>query len=270
MTLSELPRASWIVALPQGVCGWRAKGRPTLQERTFLALLALQLVGCGGGGSSGSQPAQPKVPADIEQILTLKYLDPSGDQVRAPADAPPFVLSYPPADITRIEAGLRWPTLYMRVTWAAPIPSQPVAIPAQGGLPAMTVPGHGMSLVLDSDNDPKTGSNGAEMIGGVDIFFAVKTYYGSSIGAYANYDFANGDIHLNRGHLEGTMLEGGPGSPSVLVSFDLSTTGTFFRRGVTVPIGAWSESESFDGGGKLVFHHFTYDPVAAGSWIIPQ
>lgn len=230
-------------------------------------LLAFLLLACAGGGGPGHGPTG-QVPADIEQILALRSLDPPGDQVRAPADAPPSVIPFPPADLTRIEAGVRWPTLYLRVTWAAPIPAGPVAIPAQGGLPAMTVPGHGMSLVLDSDNDPGTGANGAEMIGGIDIFFAVKVTYGAWVEAYANYDFASGDIHLNRGHLEGTLLEGGPGSSTVLVAFDLSSTGRFFRRGLTVPIGAWSEAESFNGGTR-VFHHFAYDPVAAGSWSIP-
>jgi len=240
-----------------------------LEPGACLLLLVLLLAACGGGGGSSDQSPQPRVPTDIEQILTLKYLDPAGDQVLAPADAPPFLIPYAPADITKIEAGLRWPTLYMRVTWAAPIPAQPVAIPAQGLLPAMTVPGHGMSLVLNSDNDATTGSNGAEMVAGVDIFFGVKVYYGLPVGAYANFDFANGDIHLNRGHIEGTLLDGGAGSPTVLVAFDLTNTGTFFRRGLTVPIGAWSEAESYDGNGKLVFHHFAYDPVAASSWTIP-
>jgi hypothetical protein len=228
---------------------------------------ALALVVVLGIGSckheSSSSPTMP-LPSDIEQVFSLPYLDGTNDLQLAPAAGPPVVIPYPPVDVTKIEAGVRWPMLYMRVTYAGSIPAGPVSIPAQGGLAAMTVKNQGMSLNLDSDNNPTTGADN-----GIDVFFAVKCVYGQACGAYANYDFATTDIHLNRGQVQGAVIDGGPGHNFVLVGYDLTSLGAFFRRGQTVPIRAWSEAESFDASGNLLFHHFAFDPLPDGHWTIP-
>lgn len=230
--------------------------------RRMWLCLSVTCLTAAGSCKHDALPTMP-MPSDIEQILTLKWIDATGDQVLAPAAGPAYVIPYPPVDLTKIEAGVQGSMLYMRVTYAAPIPTQPVSIPAKGGLPAMTVRNQGMSLNLDADDNPTTGADG-----GIDIFFAVKFIYGQNLYVYANYDFLTTDIHLNRGHLQGALIDGGPGRNFVLVGFDLTSVGAFFHRGVTVPIYAWSEAESFDASGTLLYHHFAFDPMADSHWTI--
>jgi hypothetical protein len=209
------------------------------------------------------------LPADIEIILAKTHSDPASDQVIAPTDGPPEVVLYPPSDLISIRLGVRESVLYMRVTFAGLIPKTPFTIPAQGVMPAQVVKDQAMSLNMDIDNDVKTGAAGSPVMNGIDIFYAVQFIYGVRSGAYVNYDFPAYDIHANRGHLEGTILEGGPGSDHVTFAFDISGLGAFFPRGKSVVIGAWSESQSFRVEGNLLYHHFSYDPTTAESWTIP-
>jgi hypothetical protein len=245
-----------------------------MTHRCGRALVAAAVVGvlAGGAGCRKAAPVGPSLtlPANIDAILTKTHSDPSGDLVLAPFDGPPSVVTYPPVDLVSVKLGVSGSTLYMRVTFAGAIPGAPVQLPAQGEMPAQTVKDQGMSLDMDIDNSEATGAGGWPVMGGIDIFFAVRFVYGGTREAYANYDFPSGDVHANRGHIEGTIVEGGPGSDHVTVAFDVSALGAFFPRGRSVRIGAWSEAESYRADGSLLYHHFAFDPTVAESWTIPQ
>ncbi len=244
-------------------------------RRRMIVVVGLVIALAAGAGCKKKGPAAPTapkltLPPNIDAILTTTHSDPPGDQVLAPFDGPPALVHYPPADLVSIRLGVSGSVLYMRVTFAGVIPGAPVPVPAQGANPAQTVKDQGMSLNMDIDNDDRTGAGGWPVIGGIDIFFGVKFVYGDYATAYANYDFASGDVHLNRGHLDGDIVEGGPGFDHVTVAFDVSGLGAFFPRGRSVEIGAWSEAQSFNEDGSLLYHHFAYDPTVAESWTIPQ
>jgi hypothetical protein len=245
-----------------------------VRNRTRLMIVPLGLITTLAFGASCKKkgPTAPTLtlPANIESILTTTHSDPTGDQVLAPFDGPPAVVQYPPADLVSIRLGVSGSILYMRVTFAGVIPGAPVQLPAQGAMPVQIVKDQGMSLNLDIDNNETTGAGGWPVIGGIDIFFAVRFVYGANAMAYVNYDFPSGDVHANRGHIEGTIVEGGPGSDRVTLAFDVSTLSAFLPRGRTVNMGAWSEAQSYRQDGSLLYHHFAYDPTVAERWTIPQ
>jgi len=234
-----------------------------------LFTLAASFTGCNTENNEEVKPGLT-LPADIEVILTKNHLDPASDQVIAPQEGPPVVFLYPPSDLISIRLGVRGSVLYMRVTFAGVIPSAPFAIPAQGIFPAQVVKDQGMSLNMDIDNNVNTGAAGSPVMNGIDVFYGVKFVYGDYSTAYVNYDFPGNDVHANRGHLEGSFLEGGPGFDHITVGFDVSGLSAFFPRGRSVVIGAWSEAQSFRTDGNLHYHHFAFDPTTAERWTIPQ
>lgn len=127
----------------------------------------------------------------------------------------------------------------------------------------------GMNIALNVDGDIDTGGGG-EGVHGIDIFFAVSFDYGRRNQVYANWDFPDGDVHHNQQHMDGELLEGGPGHSFALVRYDVSNLGSFFPRGQTVDVGSWSEAESYDAQDNLKYHHFAFDRVIdGGSWVIP-
>lgn len=240
------------------------------RELIFIFCLLTLAVGFSDCNTSNEEEPGLTLPADIETILAKTHSDPASDQVIAPHEGPPELVLYPPSDLISIRLGLSGSVLYMRVKFAGVIPTGPVAVPAQGTMPAQIAKDQGMSLNMDIDNDVKTGAAGSPVMNGIDIFYAVRFVYGVRSEAYVNYDFPGYDVHANRGHLEGSILEGGPGSDYVTVGFDVSGLGAFLPRGRSVVIGAWSESQSFRPDGSLLYHHFAYDPTTAESWTIPQ
>ena len=101
---------------------------------------------------------------------------------------------------TKIDGGY----VYFRVDYNGVIPTAPQTIAGQ------QVARQGVSINLDTDNSDATGAPN-EGIGGVDMFFGMAFIYGSqTVAPYVNYNFANGDIHQNNGHIEGEFRGGGP------------------------------------------------------------
>lgn len=250
--------------------------RSSLRKSNLIRILILDLLallvlfsGCKPEKDEEVKPGLT-LPSDIETILAKNHLDPANDQVIAPQEGPPVVFQYPPSDLVSVKLGVSGSVLYMRVTFAGVIPSGPFAIPAQGIFPMQVVKDQGMSLNMNIDNDLKTGAAGSPVMNGIDVFYGVKFVYGDYSTAYVNYDFPGNDVHLNRGHLEGSFLEGGPGFDHVTVGFDISGLSSFFPRGRSVVIGAWSEAQSFRTDGSLLYHHFAFDPTTAENWTIPQ
>ncbi len=184
---------------------------------------------------------------------------------------PPYSgpVSYPPVDVTEVAVGIDGDFLYMRVTYAGIVPSIVVHVPANGEVEEQWITNQGMNIALNTDGDQGTGGSG-EGVSGVDIFFAVSFEYGQRHQVYTNWDFPDGDIHNHVGHLEGELGEGGPGFDYALARYPITTLGAFLPRGSTVEIGSWSEAESYDGAGNLLYHHFAFDRVIDGqSWVIP-
>ncbi len=214
-------------------------------------------------------PSSPTDTIDPEPFLTLTLTDPASDWVIAPAEGPPSIVPYAPADVTSVRLGVSGSYLYVQVNYAANIPTAPVNIPAQAGMPAQVVREQGFSLDFNMDGDERTGAGAWPVINGVDIFFALRVDYGDDAEAYANFDFTGNDVHFNRGHVTGTIVAGGAGTNSLTARFDVSALGAFFPRGRAVVVGAWSEAESSDAGGRTIYHHFAYDPVPAVPWTTP-
>lgn len=234
-----------------------------------IAAAILSWTGCGSS-SSGPSPSADPWPTSYGEILTASVTDPPNDLVKAPQDAPPYStpVSYPAIDVTRVSFGFRGKYLYLRVDFAGVLPKTVVSIPRTGDIEPQTVARQGFNLSVDADNSDATGTFG-EGIAGIDIFYALGLYYGDRTIAYANYDFPPpgdphyGDVHYNRGHLEGEVGEGGPGSSYLIVRFDTSSLGAYVPRGTTVEVGGWSEAES------SLYHHFAFDPLVHGTWFIP-
>jgi hypothetical protein len=242
------------------LCRWK----PALLSLSMTGALSLVLGGCG------SSTTAPTAPANLDSILSLTLADPAGDFQIAPQEGPPAVVQYPPADVVSYRLGVEGQYLYLQVNYAAAIPGGPVTIPAQQGMPVQFVREQGCSFDFNVDGNVNTGASGFPAINGIDIFFGIKLLYGTPPQAYANYDFTNNDIHLNRGHIDGVVLDGGAGSTRVTARFDVSTLGSFFPRGAAVMVGGWSEAESSDAAGNTIYHHFAFDPVPAVAWTIPR
>jgi hypothetical protein len=158
--------------------------------------------------------------------------------------------------------------LYMRVDFNGQLPSESVPILASGEIEAQTVKNQGMNIAMNVDGDAGSGGGG-EGVDGIDIFFAIGLDYGRWSSAYANWDFDEGDLHVNAGHMEGEIGQGGSGYDYAVVRYDISDLGSFFPRGQTVELGGWSEAESFDADGNLLYHHFAFDPFVGTTWLIP-
>lgn len=222
--------------------------------------------------SSGSSPSSPSVaaPANLDSVLTLTLSDPVGDLQIAPQEGPPSLVPYPQADVTSVRLGIDGQYLYVQVTYASAIPGSAVTIPAQAGMPQQFVRQQGISFNFNVDGNDHNGASAFPVITGIDIFFAIEIRYGAAPMAYANYDFAGGDVHQNRQHLDGVIVEGGAGSNRITARYDVSALGNFFPRGANVVVGGWSEAESSDAAGNTLFHHFAYDPYTASSWTIPR
>ncbi len=238
----------------------------TRLARYAIVLLPALTAGCH------RNPVVPtaSAPANLDSILTLTLTDPVGDQQLAPQDAPPVLVAYPPADVTSVRLGVDGQYLYAQVTYAATLPSAAVTIPPQQGMPQQFVREQGISVNCNVDGDDRNGASAFPVITGIDIFFAIQVRYGKSTMAYANFDFANGDIHQNRRQIDGVIVDGGPGTNRVTARWDVSGLGAFFPRGRTVVVGGWSEAESSDAAERTLYHHFAYDPYTASPWTIPR
>lgn len=251
-----------------------------------LALLTLGLgaEGCGGSGSGGSggsggpaagSAGAPSIvvekpsdwPADTAPLLSEVWADASGDFLAThPGEAPPMVIPHPPGDATRIAYGIEGNFLYLRLDFAAPIPSAPVAVAATGGVGPQTVDSQSMSLVINADGDTTTGGGASPWLEGVDLFVAISLRYGVDNLAYINFDFINGDLHLNRQQVKGVVGEGGPGTTFVVARYDVSSIpAAFLPRGSVVRVGSWIESESD------LFHEMAVDTVLVDqAWRVPD
>ena len=240
---------------------------------SVLLVLALTCAGCGGSGSSGSGGASALAaappadwPADTQALLSDVHADARADlTLDHPGDKPPALVSFGSGDVTGIALGVADDHLYLRVDFAEPIPTGPVAVPAQNGVPAQTVSSLSLSVVVDADQDDQTGGGASPWLEGVDLFFALSFKLGAQSLVYANYDFEGGDLHAHRGQVEGVIGEGGPGSTFVVVRYDLrSIPAQFLPRGATVGIGSWCEAES------ELFHEMSTDTIAVEqSFFVP-
>jgi len=234
-----------------------------------IAGVVLAASACHSGGSPTSPSPAEAAPSNLESIFTVTLSDPSGDQERAPQEAPPVLVAHPSADVTSVRLGMSGQFLYVDVTFAAPMPDGPVTIPAQSGMPQQFVREQGISIDMNVDGNIQTGASAFPVIQGIDIFFAIQSTYGKASLAYANYDFANGDVHQQRGHLDGVMLQSSAAN-HVTARYDVSSLGNFFPRGASVVVGGWAEAESSDAAEKTLYHHFAYDPYASATWTIPR
>jgi hypothetical protein len=235
-------------------------------------------VGCGGGGRGGNDQVDsgPPWPSNPEVVLTTTFSDPTGDLEALPVgqDGPPYSgpVDFPQVDVTQVKLGVSDGHLYLRIQFSAPLPTAEVHILPAGEIEEQWVRSQGFSFSLNSDNNGATGGAG-EGVSGVDLFFALGFRYssgGSQTLAYANWSFPDGDIHHNARTVEGQLGAGGPGSDFALVRYPIATMGSYFPRGNTVAVGAWSEAESSSAGGARKYHHFAFDRVITnGTWAIP-
>lgn len=215
------------------------------------------LTGCGGGGeSSPSSPTYAQF-NDDPSTFTILMSDATDDLQIAPGGGPSAVIPYPPADVKSISTKIEGGYVNFRVDYNGVIPTAPQTIAGQ------QVARQGVSINLDTDNSEATGAPN-EGIGGVDMFFGMAFVYGSpTIAPYVNYNFVNGDIHQNTGHIEGEFRSGGSGYTYFVMRFALARLGGLFPQGRTVRVGSWSEAES------NVYHHFAFDPLTTVDWTIP-
>lgn len=235
-------------------------------------LVGVWIAGCndsssGSGGGAPLATAPPlDWPAETGPLLTKASTDPVGDQTNDhPGARPPVLVPYAPADVTGIAFGVDGSYLYLRVDFAAAIPTGPVAIAAQPGLAAQTVSSQSLSLVMDADNDTQTGGGASPWLEGVDLFFAISVKYGGQTLVYVNYDFLDGDLHKNQRQLSGVVGAGGPGYDYIIVRYDVSQLPPgFFPRGSQVRVGSWIEAES------ELYHEMAADTILINEpWTIP-
>lgn len=244
--------------------------RVRLFDATAILVALMVLGGCGSSKSGPTSTNSDPWPTSYSSILTSSGTDPSNDMVKAPQDSPPYSapINYPASDVTRVSYGIQGKYLYMRFDLAGVLPTAPVVIVRSGEIEPQTVARQGFNFSVDADNNNQTGVWG-EGLAGIDIQYAVALFYGDHTTAYANFDFPPfgdphfGDPHYNRGHVEGEIGGGGPGSAYILIRFDTSTLGAYLPRGTTVEVGGWSEAES------NLYHHFAFDPLTPGTWSIP-
>jgi hypothetical protein len=234
----------------------------------LVTLAGAMLAGCSSGETEATQPEPPgDVPTNLDEILTFEISDEVGDlEVAEGGGAPPWgVPDYPPADLESIRLGVADGYLYMRVEFAGTIPRGPVHLQASGAMEEQIVQEQGMNVSLDVDNNDATGGPG-----GVDIFFAVAPRYKWDVLVYANWDFAEGDMDQARQQRDGQLVAGGRGYDYVVVRYPVGDLGFYFPMGETVGVMAWSEAESVDPQGNVLYHHFAFDPVADTTWTIPE
>ena len=242
-------------------------------------LATLIAVACGGRDAfdDGMGPEQftfdAPWPGDVRSVFTTSFVDGRGDQEALPPEmaGPPYSGPVPfgSVDVTDISLGVQGAFLYMRVDYAAPIPTDLVHIVSAGEVEEQWVRNQGMNIALNAD-DSMSGVGG-EGVHGIDIFFAVSFDFGIASDIYVNWGFPDGDLHNATGHAAGELGQGGPGFDFAVVRYDVSGLGEFFPRGATVDIGSWSEAESFNADGSLKYHHFAFDRVIEEmTWSIPD
>ena len=248
------------------------------------AVLALSVAtpGCGGGSSGGggapsgapavnggqvSPRASEPWPSDLTSTLTEVRLDLTGDWITGVGTDPDLVIPYAPTDVVRSAYGVDDDFFYLRLEFAGTIPSVPQDIP--GNPPdfvSQTATGQVSSFVINTDGNDTSGGQANPWANGVEIFFAFVIEYGLRIDIYANYDFANDDLHQHRQQVLGELGAGGPGTNFMLMRWDVSQLPpAFFPRGQTVTVGQWTEGET------NLIHEMAIDTaIEHGTWTIPN
>lgn len=233
-------------------------------------LFAASLFACGGGGGGSDSNSyinsvifSEPWPTDINSVYTTTISESSNDNEIAPGGAPPYstAVYYPPADVIGLSMGIEDGFFYIRFDFAGVIPTTDIPVSAAGEIEAQTVTAQGISVNFNSDGDLNTGAGG-EGIDGIDLFFGFSLEYGEPPYVYANYGFPDGDIHHPLGHSDGEMGEGGPGYQYVVLRFMISDFADYLPSGETLDYGGWSEAESD------LYHHFSFDPLAPGSFYV--
>ncbi len=243
------------------------------------AIAVLALTACQNGtGPVNPGPPPPTTfeepwPEDMSTVWTESFSDGLGDQEALPPEmaGPPYAdpVAFPAIDVTEIQLGVRGDFLYMEVRYAGPVPNDIVHVQPDGEIEEQWVTNQGMNIALNTDDDQATGGGG-EGVQGIDIFFAVGFDYGVRHNVYANWSFPDSDLHHPEFHMDGELGQGGPGYDFALVRYEISQLPeVFFPIGLEVEIGSWSEAESFDAAGELLYHHFAFDRVIdEGLWFI--
>lgn len=262
-----------------------SKWRLALNAIFVVAAPFLLLVGCPGdddntGLGPGAFQYNEPWPADTDALMSFFLEDDAYDQIAkqaGPAYGPVEFLSI---DLTEVSLGIDQlinsdgdtvTFLYMRVEFVGAIPDQPVHIlpDTSGTIEDQFVKNQGMNIALNTDDNMGTGGGG-EGVSGIDIFFAVNFEYGVRAQIYANFGFAEGDLHIASGQIEGELGEGGSGYDYAVVRYKVSEVADYFPLGVTVDIGSWSEAESFNADGTLKYHHFAFDRLPGDTtWFVP-
>jgi hypothetical protein len=223
----------------------------------------LVIVFCAGVFVAGCDdpPHAVDIPENLDTILSFSLLDDIDDQVRAPADAPPYRVSYPPADVLILSLGVDGTYLYLWVAFAGIIPGSDDPILATGDAEAQTVTGQGVTVGIDLDNNRATGFTGYQG-SGLDIAFTVSSVGGHSSASAFVDENANG-LGILVAPVDGTVLTGGANWTSVLVRYDISSLFDYLQPGRSVQVEAWAEAASD------LYHHLAFDVVPADTWVIP-